>query len=275
MAGWIIGPSAPTPHRLPGKRGRIEWLAWVVLASLAGGATVVTQLASKRDASAARSGDQPGIVRYDSGWPFTYAHVRHDGLTGAAWVHTLTSPPPITSIAWIPLIIDCIVMFFIASASIGLMVGIWRVALRESYDLSPRHWRRTISIILLTVISWAAISVGIITVINTNQATDATTRAIIIQPARIILLAPGIIDYGIQQWFESDTGPNISLSGGIASIAEGSTRIALAVVLPAGLLALLLVTFDGWWRRIRDRNTSREKTKESADARDHTAPSTP
>jgi hypothetical protein len=251
MPGWMTVAATALPR---GWREWLWWSWWTTLALLATGAAIVTEIASKRDASAARLAGQSGSLAYDAGWPFIYARVRLTGLDAAAW-HAAIHGVAATAINWPVLVADCVLLAVLFNMWIALIVALWRVALRSQRAETAREMRQAVLTGAAVTAAWTAISVGIITHINQSQPTDAAAQAQIFQPLQLALLAPGVAGYGVQRWFESDAGPNISLTGGIANGVEAFAFLALAYVLPAALVTLLAVV---GWRLIRARRQTEE-----------------
>ncbi len=232
-------------------RDRFWQAGWIVLACVCAGAAVVLELASKRNASVARAGTQPGSIRYDAGWPFAYARVHLSGLAGPAWDTAVHQPPPASAINWVILIVDCGIMTTVIILGTAIIIAGWRLALRLRHNESRKEMGEAIIAGLAVATVWAAVSTGVALQINQSQPTDAAANAQLTQPALLVSLAPGVAGYEIERWFESDAGPNISLSDGLANIVEGGVVLGLTTVFPGALLTMLALSAFRLARRLK------------------------
>lgn len=221
-------------------------------ASLCSAAAAITQFASKVNASAAYPSAGHGAVRFDAGWPFTYAHEDLTGINASSFATAVHSPPRLHTIFWGAFSIDVMMLALIFALGLGIVLGAWSLAWRWRPSGSLKRFMQLGALGLGLAAVWLFVSCWIISGINVSAPTDAATITQITQPPAVVYLAPGVGQYLIQRWFDDDNGPAIALTGGpaaaVAMISEGLIMVAL----PAALLTVALANgmrLRAWWSK--------------------------
>ncbi len=222
-----------------------QWLVSLALVAPASLGAVVTQLTSKRGASAALDTSGAGHVAYAAGWPLAYARFDASQLSTAAWARAVDGPPPVASVAWPAFVADVVLLAIFFAAGLALVAALWWLVVRQRSAVPARQMGQAVITGLAVAASWDVISASVITIISQNVAPDDATRSAITQPRALVALLPGVAGYGVQRWFESDAGPAIATTGGAALVVESLATLALAVALPAALFTLIAL---GVWR---------------------------
>lgn len=234
---------------------KFAWRQTILVGSVAGlcsAAAAITQFASKVNASAEYPSAGHGAVRYDAGWPFTYAHVELDGLGAESFASTVHGPPRLHAIFWGAFTFDVLLLALLFALALAIVAGLWSLAWRSRPGGSLKRFVQLAALGLVCATVWLILSSWLISGTNAEAPTDAATFTQITQPPAVLYLAPGVGQYLTQRWFAGDSGPAIALSGGPAATVAAATEILVSVVLPAALLTLVLTNgarLRDWWAK--------------------------
>ena len=245
-------PATVNPLRrwLRGRSWRWWATCWVILGS-SEFAAIFAQMQSKTHVVAPSSRSVPSAAGYDAGWPLTYAHIRYATINYSGWHADIHFAPPMSQWQWGVLIVDVAWTGIIFAVGVALPVIAWWGARRQAAALPAGSFWRVAAICAAIVGGWFAFATTIVTSINQGQPTDAATWAQLTHPATFVALFPGVLSFVVQRGFEGEGGLSIALTNGPATYVELALVTLVAVALPAGILARLVLATQQLrrWRR--------------------------